>query len=44
MEREALAAAEAATRAALGGAAFDAAYAEGGGLTLDEAAALLDRA
>ncbi|MFF8383673.1 BTAD domain-containing putative transcriptional regulator [Streptomyces kanasensis] len=44
MERDALAAAEAAARAALGGAAFDAAYAEGGGLGFDEAAALLEGA
>ncbi|MGA4799197.1 AfsR/SARP family transcriptional regulator [Streptomyces lavendulocolor] len=40
MERENLAAATATARAALGEAAFRAAYAEGGGLGLDEAAAL----
>ncbi|GAA2928634.1 BTAD domain-containing putative transcriptional regulator [Streptomyces enissocaesilis] len=39
-EREAKADAEAAARAALGDTAYEAAYAEGGGLTLDEAAAL----
>ncbi|WP_244375929.1 AfsR/SARP family transcriptional regulator [Streptomyces ficellus] len=42
LERESLAAAGAAARAVLGDAAFDAAYAEGGGLTVEEAAALLD--
>ncbi|WP_241518579.1 BTAD domain-containing putative transcriptional regulator [Streptomyces sp. CB03238] len=41
MERENLADAKGAARAALGDAAFDAAYAEGGGLTAEEAAALL---
>ncbi|OEJ38810.1 hypothetical protein BGK70_12195 [Streptomyces agglomeratus] len=40
-DREALADAEAAARAALGDAAYEAAYAEGGGLTLDQAAALV---
>ncbi|OKK08196.1 hypothetical protein AMK26_04020 [Streptomyces sp. CB03234] len=42
MERENLADATEAARTALGDAAFDAAYAEGGGLTAEEAAALLD--
>ncbi|MFF3337609.1 BTAD domain-containing putative transcriptional regulator [Streptomyces flavidovirens] len=42
-EREARASAEAAARAVLGDAAYETAYAEGGGLTLDEAAALADR-
>ncbi|MGW7154044.1 BTAD domain-containing putative transcriptional regulator [Streptomyces sp. NPDC054887] len=42
-ERESAADAEAAARAVLGDAAFDAAYAEGGGLTLEQAVALLDR-
>ncbi|MET9516559.1 BTAD domain-containing putative transcriptional regulator [Streptomyces sp. NPDC002994] len=40
-EREAVADAEAAVRAALGDTAYEAAYAEGGGLTLEEAAALV---
>ncbi|MBT2493344.1 winged helix-turn-helix domain-containing protein [Streptomyces sp. ISL-96] len=40
-EREAVADAEAAARAALGDTAYEAAYAEGGGLTLEEAAALV---
>ncbi|MET7615406.1 BTAD domain-containing putative transcriptional regulator [Streptomyces sp. NPDC005408] len=40
-ERENRAASEAAARAALGDAAYEAAYAEGGSLTLDEAAALV---
>uniref|UniRef100_UPI001C30F801 ATP-binding protein n=1 Tax=Streptomyces sp. TRM64462 TaxID=2741726 RepID=UPI001C30F801 len=44
LERENLEATVTATRTALGvrGAAYDAAYAEGGGLTLEEAAALLE--
>ncbi|GAA1537233.1 hypothetical protein GCM10009730_53100 [Streptomyces albidochromogenes] len=42
-EREAVADAEAAARAELGDAAYEAAYAEGGGLTLEQAAALVDR-
>ncbi|MEV8305817.1 BTAD domain-containing putative transcriptional regulator [Streptomyces flavidovirens] len=42
-EREARAAAEAAARAVLGDAAYETAYAEGGGLTLDEAAAIAGR-
>ncbi|MFI1154268.1 AfsR/SARP family transcriptional regulator [Streptomyces sp. NPDC020817] len=40
-EREDAARAEELTRAALGGAAYGAAYAEGGGLTLEEATALI---
>ncbi|MGX1884702.1 AfsR/SARP family transcriptional regulator [Streptomyces sp. NPDC055287] len=40
-EREAVEAAETAARAALGDAAFEAAYDEGGALTLDQAAALV---
>lgn len=35
--------AEALARAALGDAGFDAAYAEGGGLTIEEATALVER-
>ncbi|WP_149182045.1 BTAD domain-containing putative transcriptional regulator [Streptomyces sp. TRM49041] len=42
VERENLTAAVAAARAALGDTAFDVAYAEGGGLTMEEAAALLE--
>lgn len=42
MEQENYAAAEELARAALGDAAFEAAYAEGGGLSLEEAAALGD--
>ncbi|MER7110615.1 AfsR/SARP family transcriptional regulator [Streptomyces sp. NPDC000229] len=42
MERESLADATEAVRAVVGDAAFDAGYAEGGGLTVEEAAALLD--
>ncbi|GHA85727.1 AfsR/SARP family transcriptional regulator [Streptomyces chryseus] len=42
-ERESAADAEAAARAELGDAAYEAAYAEGGGLTLEQAAALVDR-
>jgi predicted ATPase/DNA-binding SARP family transcriptional activator len=41
LERESRGFAEEAARTALGAAAFDAAYAEGGGLTLEEAAALV---
>ncbi|MCK8678178.1 AfsR/SARP family transcriptional regulator [Streptomyces lichenis] len=41
MERESRADAAAAARAALGAEAFEAAYAEGGGLTLEQAAALV---
>ncbi|MET9347336.1 BTAD domain-containing putative transcriptional regulator [Streptomyces termitum] len=44
MERENLARATETVRAALGGDAFEAAYAEGDGLSLEEAAALLERA
>ncbi|MFF7336783.1 BTAD domain-containing putative transcriptional regulator [Streptomyces sp. NPDC008163] len=42
MERENLARAEALVRGRLGDAAYEAAYAEGGGLSLEEAAALVD--
>ncbi|MEV0117747.1 BTAD domain-containing putative transcriptional regulator [Streptomyces sp. NPDC050844] len=42
VERDIKAAAVAAVRAALGDAAYEAAYAEGGGLSLEEAAALCD--
>ncbi|MFH8486070.1 AfsR/SARP family transcriptional regulator [Streptomyces longisporoflavus] len=42
-EREISTAAEGATRAALGDAAYEAAYAEGGSLSVEEAAALCDR-
>ncbi|WP_093709077.1 BTAD domain-containing putative transcriptional regulator [Streptomyces sp. 2131.1] len=42
MERENLARAEALVRGRLGDAAYEAAYAEGGGLSLEEAAALAD--
>ncbi|TRV82093.1 AAA family ATPase [Streptomyces sp. 130] len=42
MERENLARAEALARGRLGDAAYEAAYAEGGGLSLEEAAALVD--
>ncbi len=41
MEREVRAEAEAGVRAVLGDAAYEAAYAEGGGLSLEEAAALV---
>ncbi|MFG2866613.1 BTAD domain-containing putative transcriptional regulator [Streptomyces sp. NPDC048338] len=44
MERENLDAATALTRSVLGDTAFEAAYAEGGGLSLEEATALLDGA
>ncbi|MFJ8502907.1 AfsR/SARP family transcriptional regulator [Streptomyces avermitilis] len=43
MEREVRAEAEAGVRAVLGDAAYEAAYAEGGGLSLEEAAALVRR-
>lgn len=42
MERENFARAEALVRGGLGDAAYEAAYAEGGGLSLEEAAALAD--
>ncbi|MFF2507149.1 BTAD domain-containing putative transcriptional regulator [Streptomyces sp. NPDC058067] len=43
LERDARESAEAAIRAVLGDRAYEAAYAEGGGLSLDEATALVDR-